>query len=407
MPPMGDFAANLRQLLAAMVRQAGELRLQQTASSLTLLTLMAVVPMAAVGLLVFTALPSFGRMRAEVQRFLAENLFHPSFSDTVSGYLEQFVAAADQLSALGTMLFLATAMTAMLTIDRTMNGIWGSAKPRPLAHRLALYWSLLSVGPVLLGAVLAVRARVSQHLPGENGLDLVAPLLPSILVVLVLGLLYRFAPNVRVRWSHALLGALLAALLLESLKWLLAVYVSRFGGYTVVYGAFAALPLLLVWLVAVWMTVLVGALMAANLRHWGEPFGVPHAATPAAEFDRMVRVLRDIVQSAPQRVPSARFRAAFDGDARAAERTATLLSAQGYLVRVWPVGGDGGPAGVWDELWLPSAGLPGMTLRPLFDRIWRGESGRRERVAGGGVTGAPDPGGDALLRPIGEVLGAR
>jgi membrane protein len=405
MRPMRDFAANLRLLLAAMVRQAGELRLQQTASSLTLLTLMAVVPMAAVGLLVFTALPSFGRMREEVQRFLAENLFHPSFSATVSEYLEQFVAAADQLSAIGTVLFLATAMTAMLTIDRTMNGIWGTAKPRPLAFRLALYWSLLSVGPVLLGAALALRARVAHHLPGQDGLELVAPLLPSILVVLVLGLLYRFAPNVRVRVSHAVLGAVLAALLLESLKWLLAVYVARFGGYTVVYGAFAALPLLLVWLVAAWMSVLVGALLAANLRHWGVPFGAPGAATPSSEFDRMVRVLREIVRSAPQRVPSARFRADFDGDARAAERTATQLSAQGYLVRVWPVGGDGGPAGVWDELWLPSAGLPGMTLRPLFDRVWRGEPRRLARAPQSASEVAADPGGEFLRRPIGEVLG--
>ena len=112
---MRDFAANLRHLLSSMIHQGGELKLTQTASSLTLLTLMAVVPMAAVALLVLTSSPAFATMRMRVQRFVAENLFLPSFSQTVSGYLEEFVGAASQLSVIGTVLFLATAITAMLT----------------------------------------------------------------------------------------------------------------------------------------------------------------------------------------------------------------------------------------------------------------------------------------------------
>ncbi|MFM1991367.1 MAG: hypothetical protein RJA99_4324 [Pseudomonadota bacterium] len=406
---MRDTAAHLRQLLAAMVLQGRELRLQQTASSLTLLTLMAVVPMAAVGLLVLAASPAFGPMRANVQRFVAENLFLPSFSETVTRYIEAFVGSAEQLSALGTVIFLATALSAMLTIDGTLNGIWRTPRSRPLAQRLALYWSVLTLGPVLLGLALGLQLRVAERFGDWSILvEAIARMLPFALGVFGLTLVYRLAPNARVLWRHALVGALVTSSLLELLKLLLGVYVARFPSYTVVYGAFAALPLLLLWLFALWMSVLVGALVAANLRYWGVPLGPPHAATPAAEFDRVVRVLTEIVRSAPDRVPSARFRADFDGDPLAADRVATLLASAGYLVRVWPVHADGGPAGVWDEWWLPSTELPTLTLRPVFDRVWGGSPDRRARLralrSGAGPT--VDPGGELLARPIGEVLAA-
>ncbi len=400
---MRDFAANLRQLLSSMSHQASELRVPQTASSLTLLTLMAVVPMAAVALLVLTASPAFATMRASVQRFVAENLFLPSFSATVTGYIEAFVGAASQLSVIGTVLFLATAMTAMLTIDRTLNGIWRTSRPRPLAQRLALYWSMLTIGPVLLGATLGLQGRVAERLVDANVVvELIARVLPTGLGLVVLTLLYRLAPNVRVRTGHALIGAVLAMALLDLLRRLLGVYIEHFPSYTVVYGAFAALPLLLLWLFAIWMSVLAGALLAANLRFWGVPLGPPHAATPQGEFDRMVRIVGEIVRSAPHRVPSARFRPDFDGDAIAADRVATLLASQGYLVRMWPVTTDGGPAGVWDEYWLPAPELPGRTLRPLFERVWSGEPRRHARAAGVSV----DPGGALLSRPVGEVFAA-
>jgi len=175
----------------------------------------------------------------------------------------------------------------------------------------------------------------------------------------------------------------------------------------VVYGAFAALPLFLLWLFAVWMSVLVGALLAANLRFWAVPLGVPHRATPAGEFDRIVRILAEVVRAAPNGVPSARFRPDFDGDAAAADKVAGLLASQGYLVRVWPVAGRGGPAGVWDESWLPSPELPAKTLRPIFDRVWQGATPRSAaaRRLRRPMQSGFDPGSALLARPLAEVLG--
>jgi hypothetical protein len=109
-------------------------------------------------------------------------------------------------------------------------------------------------------------------------------------------------------------------------------------------------------------------------------------------------VLRAICNARPQQADSARFRAAFDGNAQAADRVASILSAQGYIVRVWPVTAGNGVAGVWDEVWLAAPGLEAMTLRPLFERIWAAsDAGAQTRLAN-------DPLSGWLTRPIGEAL---
>jgi membrane protein len=408
MPSMEEFRVRLGSMLTAMARQAGELRLQQAAGSLTLLTLMAIVPTAAFGLLVLTALPAFESMRENVKRFVADNLFLPSFSVTVADYINEFAGAAEQLSAIGTVVFLATAMSAMLTIDGTLNSIWRTPRPRPLAQRLALYWSMLTAGPVLLGAALALQLRVVASLTGIPWiLEAFAQVLAPLLGVLGLTLLYRMAPNERVLWRHALIGALVTGILLDMLRRLLGVYIAQFPSYTVVYGAFAALPLFLLWVFSIWMSVLVGALVASNMRFWATPLGSPHLTTPSGEFDRIVRVLAELVRAAPQRVPSARFMPDFDGDGAAADRVASLLAAQGYIVRVWPVAAHGGPSGVWDEYWLPTVELPGKTLRPIFERVWQGATTDAARRRAGAPREHLDPGSALLGRPLAEVLAAR
>jgi len=399
---MHAFAANLRQLVVAMARQAGELRLSQTASSLTVLSLMAIVPIAAVGLLLLTALPAFQSVHSNLQRFIENNLFLPSISATVIGVVNQFVASAERLSLIGTIFFFATALSAMLTIDATLNGIWRTARPRPLWQRLALYWSMLTLGPVLVGAVITLQLRLRTELGSAIGvrevMAVVTSVGPAVIGILALALLYRLAPNDRVRGWHALAGASLATGLLAALNIGLGTWIRLFPTHTLVYGAFATLPIFLTWLFAAWMSVLVGALLAANLRFWGLSLGQPHRVTPASEFDRQVNILRDILNARPQQAESARFRAAFDGNAQAADRVAAILSAQGYIVRVWPVTAGNGVAGVWDEVWLAAPGLEAMTLRPLFDRIWAASD------AVSASDSALDPLHGRLTHPIGEVL---
>jgi membrane protein len=399
---------NVVQLVSSMWRQFASLGLQQTASSLSLLTLMAMVPIAAVGLLVLTSLPAFEPMRMDVERFLASNLFLPAFSDTIVRLINQFVSQAERLSAIGTVVFFATALTAMLTIDQALNGIWRTPRPRPLAHRLLLYWAMLTIGPVTLGLALALHLQVIDRLPLTGLVSAVGSwLVPLVIATAALALLYRLAPNARVRWSHAIYGALFAVMLLEGLRRLFGLYISNFPSYTLIYGAFATLPLFLLWLYGIWMSLLLGALLTANLRFWGVRLGDPHLPTPSGDFDRLVRVVAELVRKGGERVPSLRFRADFDGDPIAVDRAAALLASNGYLIRVWPVTvtTHRGRLGVWDEYWLPAPDLADKSLRPLFDLIWAALPTTQPHVrARYAAPPTIDPAGERLTRPVGEVL---
>jgi membrane protein len=293
----------------------------------------------------------------------------------------------------------------MLTIDKTLNQIWRTPRPRPLAQRMTLYWTLLTIGPVLLGGALALQTKLVARVGTVTGIvDALSGWLPAVLGIGALSMLYWLAPNDRVRWRHALVGALVCVGLLTFLNLLLGLYFTRFPSYTIVYGAFAALPLFLLWLFAVWMSILIGALVAANVRFWGDSLGHPHGVTPSVEFERMVRILSAIVQESPRPVPSERFRAEFDADAKAADQVAALLASQAYLMRVWPVRTDGGTASVWDEYWLPAAGLPDKTLRPLFDRVWSLQHGRAASVDWQSTGLTIDPGSPLLERPLSEIF---
>ena len=243
-------------------------RLGLTASSLTFTTLIGLVPLFTVMLAVFSAFPMFARFESALQQYLLQSLVPDTIARPVMRSLTQFASKASQLGSLGLVLVGLTALALVFTIDRTLNGIWRVAKPRPLAQRVLLYWAAVTLGPLLLGisltltsyAVSASRGVVSE-LPG--GVSFLLWLIQFVLLAGGMAGLFRFVPNTYVRWSHAWAGGAFVALGFEVAKRSLAWYVSAVPTYSVVYGAFATLPIFLLWIYLGWVIVLLGAVIAA------------------------------------------------------------------------------------------------------------------------------------------------
>ncbi|MCL4183691.1 MAG: YihY family inner membrane protein, partial [Burkholderiaceae bacterium] len=341
-----DYRQSLARLGRAMLRQARQLQLEQTAGSLSFLTLLAIVPLFSIVFAVTAALPAFGHLREALQRFMLANLFPSSISNTVIGHLNQFAAKSGELSLIGTAALVVTAYLALVTIEQTLNRIWAADRPRPFVNRFLLYWMLLTLGPLLLGAYLTAYARVATAwLRGTSLSELRSVwflLLPWITTVGGLMLLYRLLPSAVVRWREALAGAVLAALLLELLRRLLGWYVARLATYTVVYGAFSALPVFLLWLFLAWTAVLAGALLAANLRFWGQS-AEPHLArTPAERFEDAHGVLRAMRAALGDdrygTLPVRELAPLLDDDPERAGAVAMLLARLGYLTRFVALG---------------------------------------------------------------------
>ncbi len=252
-----------------------EARLGVSASSLTFTTLLALVPMLAVGLALFTAFPVFGKFQDTLQRWLVDSLVPDSISRQVMGYLTQFSRKANRLGSVGLVAVVGAAVALMVTIERTLGQIWRVQRQRPLAQRILLYWSALTLGPVFLGGSLAItsylvsasRSVVGDVLPGGSRLWLDA--LEFVLLVVCISGLYFYVPYTRVRWRHAITAGVMCGLGIEVAKKLLAMYLTQIPTYSAIYGAFAAVPILLVWIYVAWVIVLLGAVVASSLPELG------------------------------------------------------------------------------------------------------------------------------------------
>jgi membrane protein len=257
-----------REVLSFADARAREVRMGQVAGSLTFTTLLSVVPLFAVALALFTAFPLFAQFRNELGNFLL-NVLPGQISSTVLRYVNEFAAQATRLTALGLAFLAFTALAMIITVDRVLNDIWRVRDRRPWTQRVLIYWMIISFGPVLIGASLSassylwsLSAEAVRQLPPllRNLLDYA----PVVLSGFAYAALYVFVPNRNVAWRDALIGGFIAAILAEFVKGAFGIFVSR-GSVRSIYGAFAALPLFLVWVYLSWYVLLFGAAIAATL----------------------------------------------------------------------------------------------------------------------------------------------
>lgn len=423
---------NLRQLVVDMLAQGRRLRLQQAAASLAFLSLLAAVPILSIGLSVFAALPVFARLRDDLQEFLYANLFPEAFNEIVIERLNEFASRTTGLSSVGAIAFFVTALTVLRVIERTMNQIWGARSRRSLFQRLGLYWVLLTLGPLLLAATVALSTELIAD--GLQRIDVPGlrsawfKTVPWLTGLAAIWLLFRALPATRVDPWHALAGTLLSVALIGGLQSLLEAYLRQLPTYQVVYGAFAALPLFLIWLFAVWAALLSGALLAANLRHWGEarePEPEGSAGWVFAQAHRALELMMDRASGGLDRaIPASALSELLDHDPGRLETIALLLEETGYIIRYLPLAelsvarhrSPGAtlrwwpslrrrPMDLWKERWAWAVDPTRLSLRPLFETLWWDES----RVSGGvgrRLRTGPSIEGDLLDRPL-SALGHR
>jgi membrane protein len=239
-----------------------------TASSLTFTTLIALVPLVTVMLAVFSAFPMFSSFQKALETWFLQALVPDGIAKPVLGALTQFAAKAARMGSLGLAILVLTALALMLTIDRALNAIWRVRRPRPIAQRVLVYWAGLTLGPLLLGVSLSLTSAVLSAgqgmfgaLPG--GVGMLLNTVEFVLLAAGMAAMYHYVPNTHVRWRHAIAGGVFVAVGLEAAKKVLAWYVGSMPNISAVYGAFAAVPILLLWIYVGWLIVLWGAVIAA------------------------------------------------------------------------------------------------------------------------------------------------
>ncbi|HCA26899.1 MAG TPA: ribonuclease BN [Betaproteobacteria bacterium] len=295
--PLPELLRRLLRLSRFLLRRFIQDRCPQVAASLTYTTLLSLVPVLTITLTVISAFPVFGEWVTHLKIFIVTNLVPEMAAKIITVYMQQFSENAGRLTALGLVALAVTAFLLMLTIEHVFNAIWRVRRQRSLVQRFLIYWAVLTLGPVLMGASLSLTSYLiglSQgwigHIPllGADALNIV----PALLTTAALALLYRLLPNRHVPFSHALAGGVVAGAIFEVVKKGFAVYLTNIPTYTLVYGAFAIIPIFLIWVYLSWLVVLVGAEIAANLSHWRAAPAKGAEGSPGGGFYDALRVLR-------------------------------------------------------------------------------------------------------------------
>ncbi len=294
---------DLRALLNFIAARFSHDRCTQTAASLTFTTLLSLVPLMTIALTMFSAFPVFENFSVHIKTYLLENLMPETAGVVITQYMQQFTESAARLTAVGIGFLALTAMLMMLTIDHAFNTIWRVMRPRPLVNRLVVYWAVLTVAPLLVGASLSLTSWLvglsmgyAKHIPvfGVEALKI----LPVLLTTLAFTLMFRLVPNRYVPRRHALIGAFVAAVLFETMNRVFGFYVSHFPTYKLVYGAFASVPIFLMWIYLSWLTILFGAEITASLSHWRTP--AMQRASSAIQLLDALRILKTMISAFEQ-----------------------------------------------------------------------------------------------------------
>jgi membrane protein len=242
----------------------------QSAGALSYGTLLALVPLMAVALSIVSGFPLFDQWMDKVEDFVFQN-FVPRSGETVQAYMREFAANASKLTAPGIVALIITAVLLMENIEDTFNRIWRVAGERRRLAKFIVYWTVLSLGPILMGAGLAISsylyAEAMSNSPDEFSTigEVLLRATPFVVTWLAFAMAYQIIPYRSVRVRSALIGGFLGAVLFELAKRLFGFYLREFPAYEQVYGALSAVPIFLIWLYVSWAVVLLGASFAASL----------------------------------------------------------------------------------------------------------------------------------------------
>lgn len=257
------FAGHVWALLRNVVHHCKQDRITVSAGHLAYVSLLSLVPFIVVFFSILSAFPAFTEVRIQLEQYVFSN-FIPTSGDLLQKHMAEFVRNASKMGAVSILFLVAVALALISNVDRTLNHIWQSKSERPRIYTFSIYWTVLTVAPLLIGVSVLVSTYLvglanfaDEYTPGFS--TMLLKIVPFGTAVFAFFILYMVVPNKRISAKHAISGALLAAILFELSKKLFALYMESFPSYQMIYGAIAVIPILFVWVYVSWILVLVGA----------------------------------------------------------------------------------------------------------------------------------------------------
>lgn len=246
-------------------------RCRDMASSLTYTTLFAVVPMLTVFLVIISSISALEPARQQLQTWIYSN-FLPKSSIAFDKALDAFTQKSSNLTVIGVLFLFFTTVMMLSSIEQSFNRIWRVRKSRSGIMGFMRYWTIISLGPILLGTAFALSSAVTSMNFLNNtivGYELNFTFLLSFssyaLTCLGISLLYWTIPNRTVPLRSAFIAGIFSGSVFILLKQLFGFVITNFTSYQLIYGAFAAVPIFLLWIFASWNIILLGVEISYSL----------------------------------------------------------------------------------------------------------------------------------------------
>ena len=317
----------------------------QSAGALTYTTLLALVPLMTIAFSIFSAFPAFQAIQDRLEILLFENLV-PEVGSVVRSHISEFMRNATNLTTVGVVALGVSAVLLLSTVEAVFNTIWRVERERPIMTRLLIFWTVLTLGPVLLGASFTLTTGVFDQIgqfAGESASYVTIPLevqgwgfggrvMAAALQALAFTVMFALVPARPVLLRDAAMGGLVAGVALEILKWAFRFYIISFPSYQTIYGALAVFPIFLIWLYLSWTVVIVGAVFAASFPEWrnARAHGIDIRLDPARRLEAAVVLLAALSARPRDGVSSDDLARALPLDER--DRLIEVLRQKAYLV---------------------------------------------------------------------------
>jgi membrane protein len=267
-------------------RQLRHDRAEQMAAALAFRTLFGLLPVMVVATVLVKALGMADGYLEPVGRlftfwgldqvFIATSLEPSGESISLSAWLLERVREAERVNFaaigwVGVAVTLYAAISLMVTIEDSFNIIYRVSRGRPWTSRVPVYWFVLTISPLLLTLSGYVDYRFQALMAGLDSYRWMSTAVGVLWGVLAIWLLmfavYTLFPKARVRLRPALIGALVAAILLEIGKRTMGLYLQNAISLSQLYGSLGLIPLFMFWVYLMWLAVLFGLQVSSTLQH--------------------------------------------------------------------------------------------------------------------------------------------
>ncbi len=272
-----DAAITTKNFLAFLFRRVQNDTIFRVSASLSYTSLIAIVPLFAIGLAIFSAFPGFVAIKEQFQDFILKN-FVPDIEQEISHYFVDFLNATAQMTTIGVIGLVITSILMLSTIENSLNFIFKVYKPRNIKTKITLYWTVITLGPLLLGTAFSLKSylfTLQKFMPDDivTSPFFLSGLLPTLITMLTLFMVYVLVPNKKVKFTNAVIGSITAVILFWFLRKGFGLIILKSATYKTIYGALATLPIFLIWMYLAWAVVIFGAVVTAALEEFQQQEG--------------------------------------------------------------------------------------------------------------------------------------